>query len=77
MGWLIVIDLALMTIATLVGVMVVVKLVGNAWQHRKQQVWLSPAWRYRTRGVLLSYGITIRCGAEALTLGAMILQILQ
>jgi hypothetical protein len=68
MGWLVVINLACMTIATFVGVMVVVKLVGDWWKHRTQDVWLSPAWIYRSLGILFATGITIRCGVEALTL---------
>jgi hypothetical protein len=68
MGWLVVINLAVMTIATLVGVMVVMKLAGDGWKHRRQDVWLSPAWIYRTLGILFACGITIRCGVEALTL---------
>jgi len=68
MGWLVVINLAVMTIATLVGMMVVMKLAGDAWKHRRLDTWLSPAWIYRALGIIFACGITIRCGAEALTL---------
>ena len=33
MGWLVVINLAVNTIAPLIGVMVMVKLAGDAWKH--------------------------------------------
>lgn len=68
MGWLVVVNLAWMTIATLIGVMVVIKLAGDAWQHRKRDLRLSPAWIYRALGLLFACGITVRCGVEALTL---------
>lgn len=68
MGWLVVINLACMTVATLVGLMVVTKLAGDWWRHRRQDVWLSPAAIYRLLGILFATGITIRCGVEALTL---------
>ncbi|MCU6454359.1 hypothetical protein LPN01_09730 [Sphingomonas sp. A2-49] len=68
MGWLVVINLACMTIATMVGVMVLVKLIGDWLKHRREDTWLSPAGIYRTLGILFAAGITIRCGAEALTL---------
>jgi hypothetical protein len=68
MGWLVVINLAVMTIATLVGIMVIVKLVGDWVRHRRQDVWLSPASIYRMLGILFATGITIRCGAEAVNL---------
>lgn len=68
MGWLVVINLACMTIATMVGLMVAVKLIGDWYKHRRQDTWLSPASIYRSLGILFAVGITIRCGAEALTL---------
>jgi hypothetical protein len=68
MGWLVVINLACMTVATLVGLMVAVKLIGDWFKHREQDPWLSPASIYRTLGILFAAGITIRCGVEALTL---------
>lgn len=68
MGWLVVINLAVMTIATLIGIMVIVKLVGDWIKHRRQDVWLSPASIYRLLGILFATGITIRCGAEAVNL---------
>ncbi len=68
MGWLVVINLAWMTFATLIGVMVAVKLIGDWIKHRRQDPWLSPASIYRTLGILFALGITVRCGAEALTL---------
>jgi len=68
MGWLVVINLACMTIATMVGLMVAVKLIGDWLEHRRQDTWLSPASIYRTLGILFACGITIRCGVEALTL---------
>ena len=68
MGWLVVINLAVMTIATLVGVMVVAKLAGDGWKHRRQDVWLSPASIYRLLGILFAFGITLRCGAETVSL---------
>jgi hypothetical protein len=68
MGWLVVINLACMTIATLVGLMIAVKLIGDWWKHRKLDVRFSPASIYRLLGILFSCGITIRCGVEALTL---------
>lgn len=68
MGWLVVINLACMTIATLIGLMVAVKLIGDWWRHRSQDTWLSPAWIYRLLGILFACGITVRCGVEALTL---------
>ena len=60
MEWLVVINLAVMTIATLACVIVVVKLAGDRWKHRRQDVWLLPSWIYRTRGILFACGITIR-----------------
>ncbi len=68
MGWLVVINLACMTIATMVGVMVLAKLIGDWIKHRRQDTWLSPASIYRTLGILFAAGITLRCGVEALTL---------
>jgi hypothetical protein len=68
MGWLVVINLAVMTIATMIGVMVVVKLAGDWIKHRRQDVWLSPASIYRLLGILFATGMSIRCGAEALNL---------
>lgn len=68
MGWLVVINLAVMTIATLIGIMVIVKLVGDWVKHRRQDVWLSPASIYRGLGILFATGITVRCGAEAVNL---------
>ncbi|MBM6576335.1 hypothetical protein KCP91_08115 [Microvirga sp. SRT01] len=68
MGWLVVTNLAVMTIATLIGIMVIVKLAGDAIQHRRRDTWLSPAWIYRTLGILFACGITLRCGAEAVNL---------
>ena len=68
MGWLVVVNLAMMTIATLIGVMVIVKLAGDWWRHRRQDTWMSPAAIYRFLGVMFALGITLRCGAEALSL---------
>ncbi len=68
MGWLVVINLAVMTIATLIGVMVIVKLVGDWVKWRDRDVWLSPASIYRVLGILFATGITLRCGAEAVNL---------
>ena len=68
MGWLVVVNLAVMTIATLIGIMVIVKLVGDWVKHRRKDVWLSPASIYRLLGILFAAGITIRCGAEAVSL---------
>ncbi|KQO13290.1 hypothetical protein [Sphingomonas sp. Leaf242] len=68
MGWLVVTNLAVMTIATLIGIMVIVKLVGDAVKHRRLDVWRSPASIYRLLGILFAVGITLRCGAEAVCL---------
>lgn len=68
MGWLVVINLAMMTIATLIGVMVITKLAGDWVKHRNNDVWLSPASIYRVLGLLFATGITIRCGAEMVSL---------
>lgn len=68
MGWLVVTNLAFMTIATLIGAMVVIKLVGDWVRHHRQDVWPSPASIYRLLGIVFATGITIRCGVEALTL---------
>lgn len=68
MGWLVVTNLAVMTIATLIGFMVIVKLVGDWVKHRRQDVWRSPACIYRLLGILFAFGITLRCGAEAVCL---------
>lgn len=68
MGWLVVTNLAVMTIATLIGVMVIVKLVGDWWKHRRQDVRFSPAAIYRFLGIMFAAGITLRCGAEAVNL---------
>lgn len=68
MGWLVVLNLAVMTIATMVGVMVLIKLGGDWLKHRRRDAWLSPAVIYRLLGMLFSAGITLRCGAEALNL---------
>ena len=67
-GWLVVINLALMTAATVLALMVVVKLVGDQWRHHHRDPWKSPASIYRLIGVLFSAGITLRCGAEAICL---------
>ena len=68
MGWLVVINLAVMTIATLIGIMVIMKLGGDWVKHRRQDTWLSPACIYRLLGILFATGITLRCGAEAVNL---------
>jgi hypothetical protein len=68
MGWLVIINLAMMTIATLIGIMVIVKLAGDWVKHRRTDVWLSPASIYRVLGILFATGITIRCGAEMVSL---------
>jgi len=68
MGWLVVVNLAVMTIATLIGVMVIVKLIGDWWKHRALDVRWSPAAIYRLIGILFASGITLRCGAEAVSL---------
>ncbi|KQU53221.1 hypothetical protein ASG67_10460 [Sphingomonas sp. Leaf339] len=68
MGWLVVVNLAVMTIATMVGVMVIVKLAGDWLKHRRLDTWLSPASIYRLLGILFACGITLRCGAEAVSL---------
>lgn len=57
-----------MTIATLIGIMVIVKLAGDSIKHRRQDVWLSPASIYRLLGILFAFGITLRCSAEAVSL---------
>lgn len=70
MGWLVVINLACMTVATLYGAMVVLKLVGDAIRnrHRTEDRFPNPAGIYRLLGIIFATGITVRCGVEALVL---------
>ena len=68
MGWLVAINMGVMTIAFLTGIMVVVKLAGDWIKHRSLDPWPSPASIHRLVGILFATGITIRCGAEALSL---------
>lgn len=68
MGWLVAINMGIMTIAFLGGAMVVAKLVGDWVRHRQDDPWPSPAAIYRLVGILFAAGITVRCGAEALAL---------
>lgn len=68
MGWLVALNMGIMTIAFLGGAMVVAKLVGDWVKHRHQDTGRSPAAIYRLIGILFAAGITVRCGAEALAL---------
>lgn len=68
MGWLVALNMAIMTFAFLGGTMVVAKLVGDWVRHRRQDTPRSPAAIYRLIGILFAAGITVRCGAEALAL---------
>lgn len=68
MGWLVAINMGIMTIAFLGGTMVVAKLAGDWVRHRRQDTPRSPTAIYRLVGILFAAGITVRCGAEALAL---------
>jgi hypothetical protein len=69
-GWLVVLNLAAMTAATIIAMMAVAVVLTEAWRGRERDVGLAPARLWRIALLLFATGIGLRCGVEALTLWA-------
>jgi hypothetical protein len=67
-GWLVAINMGAMTFACVVGLMVIGMLVADDAKRRRQDKGWAPARIYRVTGMLFATGITLRCGAEAVSL---------
>lgn len=77
-GWLMVINLAVMTVGTLMALASLLYLVQMAWRDRRtlprslaaarSGAWVTPTRTWRMIGELFSFGIMLRCGVEALNL---------
>jgi hypothetical protein len=67
-GWLVVLNLAAMTAATIIALMVLAVVIAEAVRGRKRDVGWAPARLWRITLALFAVGITLRCGVEALTL---------
>lgn len=67
-GWLVVINLATMSAATLIAAMVVGLLLSQAWSARRADRGWAPARLWRIAGLCFSIGMVLRCGAGALEL---------
>lgn len=67
-GWLVVLNMAAMTAATVIGLMTIGFILRQAWAGRIGDRGLAPARLWRVIGLLFASGITLRCGAEAMAL---------
>lgn len=67
-GWLVVLNLAAMTAATLIAAMALAVLITEAWKGRETDTGWAPARLWRITLSLFAVGIGLRCGVEALTL---------
>lgn len=67
-GWLVVLNLAEMTAATVIAGMGIAFIVSEAWKGRARDRGLAPARVHRIIGLLLCLGMLLRCGAEAASL---------
>ncbi|OWK29220.1 hypothetical protein [Sphingomonas dokdonensis] len=67
-GWLVALNMGVMTFGCVAGLMVIGMLLTDARKRRRQDVGWAPARIFRVIGLLFASGITLRCGAEALSL---------
>lgn len=67
-GWLVALNMGAMTYATVAGLMVIGLLLTDARKRRRQDRGWAPARLFRVTGLLFATGITLRCGAEAVSL---------
>ncbi|MBB4154195.1 hypothetical protein GGQ80_002105 [Sphingomonas jinjuensis] len=67
-GWLVAINLAWMTTAAILALMLVGKLVKDMIRHKERDGWPAPAFIFRLIGVVGATGIAMRCGVEAMSL---------
>lgn len=67
-GWLVALNMGAMTYATIAGMMVIALLLTDAGKRRRQDRGWAPARVFRVVGLLFATGITLRCGAEAVSL---------
>lgn len=67
-GWLVAINMGAMTFACVAGMMVIAMLLTDAAKRRRQDRGWAPARIFRVIGLLFATGITLRCGAEAVSL---------
>lgn len=63
-------NLFLMTTGTFLGAMLVLRQGGRIWHHRHSDGLLDPVTLYRVITMFAGIALTIRCGAEALSLWA-------
>lgn len=67
-GWLVALNMGVMTFGFVAGLMVIGMLIADARKRRRQDQGWGPARIFRVIGLLFATGITFRCGAEALSL---------
>lgn len=67
-GWLVALNMGAMTAATAIGGMVIGLLIADALKNRSRDRGWTPARLWRITLLLFAAGITLRCGAEAVTL---------
>lgn len=67
-GWLVALNMGAMTFAFVAGLMVIGALIADGRKRRRQDRGWGPARLFRITGLLFAGGITLRCGAEALSL---------
>lgn len=67
-SWLFALNLWMMSAGAALMARLVLWQLKDGWRHRHVDVFGSPAFIFRTIGVLIGCGITLRCGAEAVKL---------
>ena len=67
-GWLVALNMGAMTFAFVAGLMVIGALIADGRKRRRQDRGWGPARLFRVTGLLFAGGITLRCGAEAVSL---------
>lgn len=67
-GWLFALNLWMMTGGAALMARLVLWQLKDAWRHRSVDRFGSPAFIYRSIGILVGCGITLRCAAEAIKL---------
>jgi hypothetical protein len=69
-GWLVVINLAMMTAGFVLSAMMVVDLLRHLWRNRRRDLWRHPVTIWRMTILCFAIGLTLRAGGEAAVLWA-------
>lgn len=67
-GWLVALNMGVMTAVTVIGLMAIALLIRDGWRHRHLDRGWTPARLFQIVLLCFSIGLTLRCFGEALSL---------